>query len=45
MKGHRMSEDEREERMTKVELYALTFLVVSVLALVVVFLDVNYWRP
>jgi hypothetical protein len=40
-----MTTEEREERMTKVELYALTFLVVCVLALVVVFLDVNYWRP
>jgi hypothetical protein len=39
-----MSEQEREEKACKAELYALTFLVVSVLALVVVCLDVYYWR-
>lgn len=36
---------DREEKMTMIELWALTFAVVCVLALVVVYLDVNYWRP
>ena len=33
-----------EEKACKVELWALTFLVVAVLALIVVVLDVYYWR-
>jgi hypothetical protein len=39
-----MTDFEKEERMTKAELYAITFCVVAVLAMIVVCLDVYYWR-
>ncbi len=40
-----MDDYDKEERMLKREWYSLVFVFVCLLALVVVYLDVNVWNP